>query len=109
MKSTFISGRSKAFQTSPGYTVGDEILHLKADDFGQWVGQLHWRGVSGMDRQDPLRFVATTDKLDASDGPVLPRHAAGAVGERLCSRRRLGSGSWWNVGGLFGPARRIRT
>jgi hypothetical protein len=48
-----------------GYTQGDEILHLRADDFGQWVGQLHWRSVAGMDRQDPIRFVATANKLDA--------------------------------------------
>jgi hypothetical protein len=48
-----------------GYTEGGEILHLTADDFGQWVGQLHWRSVAGMDRQDPIRFVATANKLDA--------------------------------------------
>jgi hypothetical protein len=49
-----------------GYTYGDEILHLTVDDFGQWVGQLHWRSVAGMNRQDPIRFVATANKLDGT-------------------------------------------
>ena len=49
-----------------GYKDGDEILHLTSDDWGQWVGQLHWRSVAGMDRQDPIRFVATANKLDAT-------------------------------------------
>jgi hypothetical protein len=48
-----------------GYKDGDELLHLTVDDFGQWVGKLHWRSVAGMDRQDPIRFVATDTKLDA--------------------------------------------
>jgi hypothetical protein len=48
-----------------GCIEGDELLHLTADDFGQWVGHLHWRSVAGMDRQDPIRFVATANKLDA--------------------------------------------
>ncbi len=48
-----------------GYTEGDEILHLSADDWGHWVGKLHWRSVSGMDRQDPINFVASASILDA--------------------------------------------
>jgi hypothetical protein len=49
-----------------GYSVGEEILRLEADGFGDWVGQLHWRAVSIKDRWDPIRFVATSKQLDAT-------------------------------------------
>ncbi len=49
-----------------GYSVGEEILRLEANDFGDWVGQLHWRAVSIKDRWDPIRFVATSTQLDAT-------------------------------------------
>jgi len=48
-----------------GYKEGDDILHLTVDDWGQWVGQLRWRSVAGVGRQDPIRFVATANRLDA--------------------------------------------
>lgn len=49
-----------------GYSEGEEILRLEADDFGDWVGQLKWRSVSGVERWDPIRMVATPDKLNAT-------------------------------------------
>jgi hypothetical protein len=48
-----------------GYKRGEEIFRLSADDFGEWVGQLKWRGVSGAERWDPIRFSATPDRLNA--------------------------------------------
>ena len=49
-----------------GYSVGEEILRLEANDFGDWAGQLHWRAVHSNDRWDPIRFVATSTQLDAT-------------------------------------------
>ena len=49
-----------------GYKDGEEIFKLEADDYGDWVGQLKWRSVSGMERWDPIRFVATADALNAT-------------------------------------------
>jgi hypothetical protein len=49
-----------------GYSVGEEILRLEANAFGDWVGQLHWRAVSADGRWDPIRFVATPTELDAT-------------------------------------------
>jgi hypothetical protein len=49
-----------------GYTVGEEIIRLDADDYGDWVGRLHWRAVHPHDRWDPIRFVATSWGVDAT-------------------------------------------
>jgi hypothetical protein len=49
-----------------GYKAGEEIFRVAADDFGDWVGQLKWRSVAGAERWDPVRLVATTDKLNAT-------------------------------------------
>jgi hypothetical protein len=49
-----------------GYSVGEEVLRLEADDHGDWVGQLHWRGLGSKDRWEPIRFVATSVQLDAT-------------------------------------------
>jgi len=51
-----------------GYSFGEEIFRLEADDFGDWVGQLLWKGADGRKRWDPIRFVATSTHLDASTG-----------------------------------------
>jgi hypothetical protein len=51
-----------------GYSFGEEIFRLEADDFGDWVGQLLWKGADGRKRWDPIRFVATSTQLDASTG-----------------------------------------
>jgi hypothetical protein len=48
-----------------GYSVGEEILRLEPDDHGDWVGQLHWRGLGSKDRWEPIRLVATSTQLDA--------------------------------------------
>jgi hypothetical protein len=48
-----------------GYTKGEEIFRLSADDFGKWVGQLKWRNVVGTERWDPITFVATDSVLNA--------------------------------------------
>lgn len=47
------------------YREGEEILRLAADDYGDWAGQLHVRGVSGAEHWDSVRFVATPTLLDA--------------------------------------------
>jgi len=49
-----------------GYSVGEEIIRLEANDFGDWVGQLHWRAVRSKDRWDSIRFVATSTQLNAT-------------------------------------------
>lgn len=49
-----------------GYTQGEEILRLTADDYGDWVGQLQWRSVAGVVRWDPIRLVATPVELEAT-------------------------------------------
>src|SRR5262249_56907468 len=49
-----------------GYTQGEEIFRLEADDFGDWVGQLRWRSVAGANRWEPIRFVASPDTLNAT-------------------------------------------
>jgi len=36
-----------------GYSFGEEIFRLEADDFGDWVGQLLWKGADGRKRWDP--------------------------------------------------------
>jgi hypothetical protein len=63
-----------------GYTVGEEIFRLTVDDFGEWVGQLHWRNVRGDEHWDPIRFVATSELLNATmttDGCYRDMHHAG--------------------------------
>jgi hypothetical protein len=49
-----------------GYKQGEEVFRLKPDDFGDWVGQLKWRGRSGTERWDPIRLVATPTTLNAT-------------------------------------------
>jgi hypothetical protein len=49
-----------------GYSVGEDILRLEADSYGDWVGQLQWRGLGGSPRWDPIRFVATSTQLNAT-------------------------------------------
>ena len=46
------------------YMNGEEILFLKVDDFGQWVGQLRMKTLAGVDKKEPIRFVATETMLD---------------------------------------------
>jgi hypothetical protein len=48
------------------YKQGEEILHLSVDDFGEWSGKLVWRSAAGAQHEDAIRFVATTDKLNAT-------------------------------------------
>ncbi len=48
-----------------GYSQGEEIIRVAATDLGKWVGQLHWRSVSGSERWDPITFVAKGNVLDA--------------------------------------------
>lgn len=49
-----------------GYQEGEEIFRLTADDYGDWVGMLKWRGLAGTDRWDPIRFTASEEKLNAA-------------------------------------------
>lgn len=49
-----------------GYQVGVEILRLEADDFGDWVGKLLWRSISGDSHWDSIRMVATSNQLSAT-------------------------------------------
>lgn len=48
-----------------GYSAGEEMLRLEADDLGKWVGQLKWRSVAGVQRWDPITMIATAEKLNA--------------------------------------------
>jgi hypothetical protein len=48
------------------YTQGEEILDLVPDPHGDWVGTLHWRGASGADHVDAIRFAAMANVLDAT-------------------------------------------
>ena len=49
-----------------GYSVGENILQLEADDYGDWVGKLQWRGLGSKPRWDPIRLVATSTQLNAT-------------------------------------------
>jgi hypothetical protein len=50
-----------------GFHRGEEIFRLKLDDgHGDWLGQVHWRGVSGAEHWDSIRFSATATMLDAT-------------------------------------------
>ena len=49
-----------------GYSVGEEILQLEADDYGDWVGKLQRRGLGSKPRWDSIRFVATSTQLNAT-------------------------------------------
>lgn len=51
--------------TKRHYSNGEEILTLQVDDFGQWVGQLRKKYLNGMDKKEPIRFVASESVLDA--------------------------------------------
>jgi len=33
-----------------GYSIGEQVFRLEAADNGDWVGQLHWRGVGNRER-----------------------------------------------------------
>ncbi len=48
------------------YSNGEEIIRLHADDYGDWVGQLHVRGAGGDAHWDPIRFVASPQQLNAT-------------------------------------------
>jgi hypothetical protein len=52
--------------SSRNYSNGEEIIKLEADDYGDWVGQLRWRGQGASEHWDPIRFVATSQQLDAT-------------------------------------------
>jgi hypothetical protein len=47
------------------YAAGEEVLTLQVDDFGQWIGQLRKKTLAGVDKKEPIRFVATESVLDA--------------------------------------------
>jgi hypothetical protein len=49
-----------------GHKEGEEFFKLEADDFGDWVGRVHYRAIDGTDRWDPIRIVATPDGLNAT-------------------------------------------
>jgi hypothetical protein len=52
--------------SSRNYSNGEEIIKLETDDYGDWVGQLRWRGQGSSEHWDPIRFVATSQQLDAT-------------------------------------------
>jgi hypothetical protein len=50
-----------------GFRKGEEVFRLNVDDgHGDWVGQVHWRGVSGAEHWDSIRFAASVNELVAT-------------------------------------------
>lgn len=49
-----------------GYVKGETIFKVAADGFGEWVGQARWRSAAQPERWDPIRLVASADRLDAT-------------------------------------------
>lgn len=49
-----------------GFQKGEEIFRLTADAYGDWVGETHWRGVSGAQHWDSIRLSATDAVLSAT-------------------------------------------
>jgi hypothetical protein len=52
--------------TRYGFQAGEEVFRLQADSYGQWVGDVHWRGVAAAEHWDSIRFVASPTVLDAT-------------------------------------------
>ena len=49
-----------------GFQKGEEVFRLTADAYGDWVGETHWRGVSGAQHWDSIRMSATDAVLSAT-------------------------------------------
>jgi hypothetical protein len=50
-----------------GFRKGEEIFRLNVDDgHGDWLGEVHWRGVGGAQHWDSIRLSATASELDAT-------------------------------------------
>jgi hypothetical protein len=49
-----------------GFVKGEDIFRLTADSYGDWLGEVRWRGVSGAQHWDSIRFSASADTLSAT-------------------------------------------
>ena len=49
-----------------GYKKGEEMFHLTADPHGDWLGEVHWRGVSGSQHWDSIRIAVGAGGLTAT-------------------------------------------
>jgi hypothetical protein len=49
-----------------GFVKGEDIFRLTADSYGDWLGETRWRGVSGAQHWDSIRFSASADTLSAT-------------------------------------------
>jgi hypothetical protein len=47
-----------------GYKAGEVMLKLDADSYGDWVGQVEWRGLVSAPHWDGIRLRASADGLD---------------------------------------------
>ncbi len=49
-----------------GYKKGEEMFHLNAEPKGDWLGEVHWRGVSGAQHWDSIRMAVSGHTLAAT-------------------------------------------
>ena len=49
-----------------GFRRGEEIMQLRADDYGNWRGKVKWRSVTKVQRWDPVYFVLEGGKLSGT-------------------------------------------
>ena len=49
-----------------GYKVGEEMFHLNYDPHGDWLGEVHFRSVSGAQHWDSIRMVVQANALVAT-------------------------------------------
>jgi len=49
-----------------GFQKGEDVFRVTADAYGDWVGEVRWRGVSGAQHWDSIRLSATDSVLSAT-------------------------------------------
>ena len=49
-----------------GFRRGEEVMQLRADDYGNWRGKVKWRSVTRAQRWDPVYFVLDGGKLSGT-------------------------------------------
>jgi len=49
-----------------GFQNGEEVFRLTSDSYGDWVGEVHFRSVTGAQHWDGIRMVATDKGLNAT-------------------------------------------
>jgi hypothetical protein len=49
-----------------GFKKGEDVFRLAADAYGDWVGEVHYRSVTGAQHWDAIRLVATDTSLNGT-------------------------------------------